>query len=60
MAPLSSPAADMYRQYFERTGDAFLIIDGETFVDCNQATVDMLRYRTRDELLQTHPSELSP
>jgi PAS domain S-box-containing protein len=58
--PLSGPAADLYRQYFERTGDAFLIIEGDTFVDCNQATVEMLRYRTRDELLQTHPSQLSP
>jgi len=60
VTPLSGSAADVYRQYFERTGDAFLIIEGDTFVDCNQATVDMLRYRTRDELLQTHPSDLSP
>ena len=60
MTHLGGPAADLYRQYFERTGDAFLIIEGDTFVDCNQATVDMLRYRTRDELLQSHPSELSP
>ena len=60
MSHSSSPAADLYRQYFERTGDAFLIIEGDTFVDCNQATVDMLRYRSRDDLLQTHPSELSP
>ena len=60
MTPPCGPADDLYRQYFERTGDAFLIIEGDTFVDCNQATVDMLRYRTRDELLQTHPSELSP
>jgi PAS domain S-box-containing protein len=54
------PAEDLYRQYFERTGDAFLIIEGNRFVDCNEATVRMLRYRTRDDLLQTHPSELSP
>ncbi len=54
------PGADLYRQYFERTGDAFLIIEGDRFVDCNEATVRMLRYRSRDELLQTHPSELSP
>ena len=60
MAPLSGPADDLYRQYFECTGDAFLIIEGDVFVDCNQATVEMLRYRTRDELLQTHPSQLSP
>jgi PAS domain S-box-containing protein len=60
LAPLSGPADDLYRQYFECTGDAFLIIEGDVFVDCNQATVEMLRYRTRDEVLQTHPSQLSP
>ena len=49
-----------YRELFERSADAILIIDDDTFVDCNQATVDMLRYRTKEELLQTHPSELSP
>ncbi len=49
-----------YREVFERSADANLIIDGDTFVDCNEATVKMLRYATRQELLQTHPSELSP
>ncbi len=51
---------DQYRALFEQSADAILIIDGDTFVDCNQATVDMLRYRTRAELLRTHPSEVSP
>ncbi len=49
-----------YRELFERSTDANLIIDGDTFVDCNEATVKMLRYANREELLQTHPSELSP
>ena len=49
-----------FRELFEKSADANLIIDGETFVDCNEATVKMLRYATREELLQTHPSELSP
>ena len=51
---------DPYRELFERSADAILIIEGETFVDCNQATVDMLRYDSKESLLQTHPSELSP
>jgi PAS domain S-box-containing protein len=51
---------DPYRELFERSADAILIIEGETFVDCNEATVRMLRYRDRAELLKTHPSELSP
>ncbi len=52
--------SDQYRELFERSADAILIIAEDTFVDCNQATVDMLRYQTKDELLLTHPSELSP
>jgi PAS domain S-box-containing protein len=55
-----SDSQDRYRELFDRSADAILIIDGETFVDCNQATVEMLRYRNKAELLQTHPSELSP
>jgi len=51
---------DQYRALFEQSADAILIIDGVRFVDCNQATVDMLRHRDKQELLETHPSELSP
>jgi len=40
--------------------DAILLIDDNTFVDCNEATARMLGYATREEFLQTHPSELSP
>ncbi|MCH8169907.1 MAG: GAF domain-containing protein [Bacteroidetes bacterium] len=29
-------------------------------MDCNKATVKMLRYKSKKELLDTHPSELSP
>jgi PAS domain S-box-containing protein/putative nucleotidyltransferase with HDIG domain len=42
------------------SNDAILLIDGEKFVDCNEATARMLGYPTRDEFLKTHPSELSP
>ena len=49
-----------YRELFERSADAILIIDGETFIDCNDATVKMLRYSRKEEVLSTHPSELSP
>lgn len=52
--------SDPYRTLFERSADAILIIEGDKFVDCNQATVEMLRYRDKAELLKTHPSELSP
>jgi PAS domain S-box-containing protein len=40
--------------------DAILLIDGERFVDCNEATVKMLGYSNKAQFLMTHPSELSP
>lgn len=49
-----------YRELFEKTDDAILIIEDNKFIDCNQATVRMLRYSQKSELLDTHPSELSP
>jgi diguanylate cyclase (GGDEF)-like protein/PAS domain S-box-containing protein len=49
-----------YRVLFEKTPDAILIIDNNEFVDCNDATVRMLRYKNKEELLMAHPSVLSP
>jgi len=49
-----------YRDLFEKSEDAILIIHNGKFVDCNQATVNMLRYNNKSEFLNTHPSELSP
>jgi PAS domain S-box-containing protein len=40
--------------------DAILLIGDNKFVDCNEATARMLKYATREEFLQVHPSELSP
>ncbi len=61
-APVSARSRedDTYRALFMRSADANLILDGDRFVDCNDATVDMLRYERKEDLLQTHPSELSP
>lgn len=49
-----------YRDLFEKSEDAVLIIHNGKFVDCNQSAVNMLRYNNKSELLNTHPSELSP
>jgi len=49
-----------YKALFEDSGDAMLLIEGESFIDCNDAAVDMLGYDNKTEILNTHPSELSP
>ena len=40
--------------------DAMLLLDGDQFVDCNDAAVRMLGYSTREECLMIRPSQLSP
>ena len=57
---MSSPDNNKYKVLFEESSDAMLIIEEEEFVDCNQATLNMLGYTKREELFSTHPSELSP
>lgn len=49
-----------YKSLFEMSDDAILVIEKNTFVDCNHAVLKMLGYKTKEELLNTHPSELSP
>ena len=50
----------LFRLLFERSGDANLLIDGDHFVDCNQATVEILGAADKAAVLGTHPSDLSP
>jgi PAS domain S-box-containing protein len=58
--PDEAGSQDTYHVLFERSADAILIIEGERFVDCNEATVEMLRLPDKAAVLRTHPSELSP
>ena len=51
---------DQYQKLFQYSADAFLIIDGDKFVDCNKAAMEMLQYESKEALFATHPSELSP
>ncbi len=51
---------NQYQKLFDYSADAFLIIDGDKFVDCNNATLKMLQYESKEALFATHPSELSP
>jgi len=50
----------MFQSVFHASEDAILILDGDTFIDCNEATVRMLRCRSKDEVLPSPPWALSP
>lgn len=51
-----------YKELFEGSPDAILIIEGDRFVDCNPAAVRMLRSANKEALLALgpHPAEISP
>ena len=49
-----------FRELYEKSGDAILIIKNGVFIDCNFATIKMLGYKSKEAFLNSHPSELSP
>jgi PAS domain S-box-containing protein len=49
-----------FRELFEKSGDAILIIKNGVFTECNQATLDMLGYEKYEDVLNLQPSEISP
>lgn len=49
-----------FKQLFELSPDPAWVLDGNRFVDCNQAAIKTLGYSGRDELLNVHPAKLSP
>jgi len=49
-----------FRDLFEKSDDAILILKEGKFIDCNQATLRMLGYEDKREILNLHPAELSP
>jgi diguanylate cyclase (GGDEF)-like protein/PAS domain S-box-containing protein len=49
-----------FKQLFESSPDPTWIIDGNRFVECNEAAIRALGYASREEFLNVHPSKLSP
>lgn len=52
---------EKYKLLFEKTGDPVLIIGrNDTFIDCNDAAVEILKCKDKKEITGTHLHELSP
>jgi PAS domain S-box-containing protein len=49
-----------FRTLFEESNDAILLFDGKSFVDCNQATLDLLGAKDTSELRDKTVNDLSP
>ena len=51
---------ERFRLLFERSTDAHMLYDAQGIIDCNEATLRMLKVRSRDALVGRRPAELSP
>ena len=53
---------ELYNLIYNKAGNAILMIDKDTnkFINCNYEAVKMLKYNSIKELLNLHPSQLSP
>ncbi len=49
-----------FRLFFEKSHDPFLLLKNFRFVDCNQAALEILKINAFSDLLDTHPSAISP
>ncbi len=48
------------KSIFYNSYDAVSLIDGDKFIDCNDTLIKLLNGTDKDDVLNTHPSELSP
>ena len=53
-------AEERFKIIFEQSSDAHLLLDEDGIFDCNNAAVDLLRFRNRGELIGRTSVELSP
>lgn len=49
-----------YRDIFEKSIDAVLILKDGLIIDCNVSTLKMFDYSSKESLLKVHPSAISP
>jgi PAS domain S-box-containing protein len=59
---LLEQAGPVFQSLFERSADAIWLFDPEAgvFLDCNQAAVDLIGAKNKEQLLRITPEELSP
>ena len=49
-----------YRNLFEKSNDAIMVLDAEKFLECNAATLKMFRCQRPDQFIGHHPGQMSP
>jgi PAS domain S-box-containing protein len=49
-----------FRTLYEATRDAVMLLDAESFFDCNPATLKIFGCETKEQFIGKHPSQFSP
>ena len=57
---LLKESEEKYRLLFEKSTDPILMLDGMVFSECNDATIQFLNYKSRDQVIGKSPWEISP
>ena len=52
--------AEKYRNLFESSSDAIMMLTLDGFTDCNAATLSMFNVESKEAFVQSHPADLSP
>ncbi len=51
---------EKFRLLFEQSADATVLLDGETYVDCNEAVLRLLKCSSKEQVIGLHPLDFSP
>ncbi|MGD0232158.1 MAG: PAS domain S-box protein [Syntrophorhabdales bacterium] len=51
---------EKFRLLFEKSADPILLLDGDTYVDCNEAALRLVGCSSKDQLIGLHPWDISP
>lgn len=49
-----------FRTLFESANDAIMMLDKKSFFDCNEKTLELYGFRSKEEFTRYHPGEVSP
>jgi PAS domain S-box-containing protein len=49
-----------FRTLFESANDAIMMLDKRSFFDCNEKTLELYGFRSKEEFVKYHPGEVSP
>jgi len=60
LADRSADGDRLYRELFEKSSDAVLLMHGNRFIDCNLAATVLFGAGRREQLIGQHPSVISP